>query len=59
MADDPNRLIRALATAVVAFGVTAGMGVLLRVPADVAFLQAAAVAVALVVGTFAVASMGY
>jgi hypothetical protein len=59
MAGDPNRLVRALANAVVAFGVTAGMGVLLRVPVDVAFLQAAAVAVALVVGTFAVASMGY
>jgi len=59
MADDPNRLIRALANAVVAFGVTAGMGMLLRVPTDVAFLQASGVAVALVVGTFAVASMGY
>ncbi|WP_257299896.1 hypothetical protein [Haloarchaeobius sp. FL176] len=59
MAGDPTRLIRALANAIVAFGVTAGMGLLLRVPTDVAFLQASAVAVALVVGTFAVASMGY
>ena len=59
MADDPNRLVRALANAVVAFGVTTGMGVLLRVPTDVALLQGGAVAVALVVGTFAVASMGY
>ncbi|WP_440992217.1 hypothetical protein [Haloarchaeobius baliensis] len=59
MASDPNRLVRALANAVVAFGITTGLGVLLAVPVDVALLQGGAVAVAIVLGTFAVASLGF
>ena len=59
MTGDPNRLIRALAYAVVAFGVTAGMGVALRVGLDVAMLQGAGVAIALILTTFLVASAGY